>query len=166
MLGSTGVNGPRDGRAWVGHRDRARHDGKLQLAPRSGAIKRRPASHRRRSARSCWSVSSGPRARPRSRLCPGRRCAGPALGEYRWAERKRKRRHICDRAARRCARESDIRPEDADLAVLFTERWLDWFFRGFRYGRRLPSLTRDQGPLGLSTFQTSAAYKNITLKKL
>jgi tetratricopeptide (TPR) repeat protein len=45
---------------------------------------------------------------------------------------------------------SRVRPGDAELAVLFVERWLDWFFRSFRYGHQLPSLTRDGEPLGLS----------------
>lgn len=40
-----------------------------------------------------------------------------------------------------------VRLEEADLAVLFLERWLDWYFCRFRHGRRLPSLTRDGGPL-------------------
>jgi tetratricopeptide (TPR) repeat protein len=43
-----------------------------------------------------------------------------------------------------------VRPDDAELAVLFAERWLEWFFRAFRYGLCLPSLTRDEQPLGLS----------------
>jgi tetratricopeptide (TPR) repeat protein len=45
---------------------------------------------------------------------------------------------------------SRVRPGDAELAVLFVERWLDWYFRTFRYGHQLPSLTRDGEPLGLS----------------
>jgi tetratricopeptide (TPR) repeat protein len=44
---------------------------------------------------------------------------------------------------------SRVQPGDAELAVLFVERWLDWFFRTFRYGHQLPSLTRDGEPLGL-----------------
>ena len=44
-----------------------------------------------------------------------------------------------------------VHPEDAELAALLTERWLEWFFRRFRYGPRLPDLTRDGGPLLLST---------------
>jgi tetratricopeptide (TPR) repeat protein len=43
-----------------------------------------------------------------------------------------------------------ILPEDAELGVHFLERWLEWFFHGFRYGQRLPALTRDAAPLGLS----------------
>jgi hypothetical protein len=43
----------------------------------------------------------------------------------------------------------NVRPGDAELAVLFAERWLEWFFRTFPYGHRLPSLTRDGQPLGL-----------------
>jgi tetratricopeptide (TPR) repeat protein len=40
--------------------------------------------------------------------------------------------------------------EDAELAALFLERWLEWFFRGFRYGNRLTSLTVDGISLDLS----------------
>lgn len=43
-----------------------------------------------------------------------------------------------------------VGPGDADLAVLFVERWLEWFFRGFRYGLRLPNLTSDGQPVELS----------------
>jgi tetratricopeptide (TPR) repeat protein len=43
-----------------------------------------------------------------------------------------------------------VQPEDAHWSVLLVERWLDWFFRQFRYGRRLPSLTKDQGPFVLN----------------
>ncbi|HJT75800.1 MAG TPA: tetratricopeptide repeat-containing protein [Gemmataceae bacterium] len=42
-----------------------------------------------------------------------------------------------------------VGPEDADLAVLFAERWLEWFFRLFSHGHRLPRLTCDGQPLGL-----------------
>ncbi len=42
-----------------------------------------------------------------------------------------------------------VGPEDADLAVLFAERWLEWFFRRFSHGQGLPSLTSDGQPLGL-----------------
>ncbi len=38
---------------------------------------------------------------------------------------------------------------DVELAVIFVERWLNWFFRGFRYGPRLAELTVDGVPLGL-----------------
>lgn len=34
-------------------------------------------------------------------------------------------------------------PQDADLAAIFAERWIDWFFRHFRLGLRLPSITLD-----------------------
>jgi tetratricopeptide (TPR) repeat protein len=42
-----------------------------------------------------------------------------------------------------------VGPEDAALAVLFAERWLEWFFRRFSHGHGLPCLTCDGQPLGL-----------------
>jgi tetratricopeptide (TPR) repeat protein len=39
--------------------------------------------------------------------------------------------------------------DDMELSVLLAERWLDWFFRTFRYGLQLSRLTRDEAPLGL-----------------
>jgi tetratricopeptide (TPR) repeat protein len=41
---------------------------------------------------------------------------------------------------------SRVGPRDADLAVLFMERWLEWFFCWFRYGPRLDRLTPDGQP--------------------
>jgi tetratricopeptide (TPR) repeat protein len=46
-----------------------------------------------------------------------------------------------------------ITAHDADMALLFTERWLEWFFRHFRLGRCLPSLTGDGQPIGLCPHQ-------------
>jgi hypothetical protein len=43
-----------------------------------------------------------------------------------------------------------VQPEDMEVGILLVERWLEWFFRAFRYGHRLSSLTRDGQPLGLS----------------
>src|SRR5262249_17952055 len=40
--------------------------------------------------------------------------------------------------------------DDAELALLFLERWLEWFFRTFPYGKQLPTLTRGSEPLRLS----------------
>ncbi|MGD1278310.1 MAG: tetratricopeptide repeat protein [Tepidisphaeraceae bacterium] len=37
--------------------------------------------------------------------------------------------------------------QDADLAALFAERWIDWFFCHFRFGPKLTGLTSDGGPL-------------------
>jgi hypothetical protein len=37
--------------------------------------------------------------------------------------------------------------DDAELAALFVERWLHWFFVDFRFGPRLPRLTHDSKPL-------------------
>jgi tetratricopeptide (TPR) repeat protein len=34
-------------------------------------------------------------------------------------------------------------PEDADLAALFAERWIDWYFCQFRFGPRLRAVTSD-----------------------
>jgi tetratricopeptide (TPR) repeat protein len=42
-----------------------------------------------------------------------------------------------------------IESEDVQLALLFIERWLEWFFCSFRQGRRLATLTRDGGQVGL-----------------
>lgn len=42
-----------------------------------------------------------------------------------------------------------IRPEEAEIALLFLERFLEWFFCQYRYGYRLPSLTVDGRRLGL-----------------
>jgi hypothetical protein len=38
-------------------------------------------------------------------------------------------------------------PADADLAALFAERWIEWFFCQFRLGARLPAITVDSNPL-------------------
>ena len=38
-------------------------------------------------------------------------------------------------------------PADADLAALFAERWIEWFFCQFRLGPKLPSICRDSNPL-------------------
>ena len=38
-------------------------------------------------------------------------------------------------------------PADADLAALFAERWIVWFFCQFRLGSRLPAITSDSSPL-------------------
>jgi hypothetical protein len=43
-----------------------------------------------------------------------------------------------------------ISREEADLAVQFAERWLEWYFCRFSHGLRLTSLTQNQAPLGLS----------------
>jgi tetratricopeptide (TPR) repeat protein len=43
-----------------------------------------------------------------------------------------------------------VQDDDAELASLFAEHCLMWFFCRFPYGRRLSSLTRDGGPLGLT----------------
>lgn len=43
-----------------------------------------------------------------------------------------------------------ITRDDAELAAAFLERVLDWFFCRFAYGKRLPALTRNHQPLGLS----------------
>jgi tetratricopeptide (TPR) repeat protein len=48
-----------------------------------------------------------------------------------------------------------VAAEDVELGVLFLERWLDWFFRGFRYGLRLEALTLDAMPLSLSAHAES-----------
>jgi tetratricopeptide (TPR) repeat protein len=40
-----------------------------------------------------------------------------------------------------------VSSEDAQLAMIFAERWLDWFFCSFPLGDRLPSLTLDGAPL-------------------
>jgi hypothetical protein len=42
-----------------------------------------------------------------------------------------------------------VTDQDADIALLFTERWLEWFFGHFPFGCRVPSLTGDGQPLGL-----------------
>jgi hypothetical protein len=34
-------------------------------------------------------------------------------------------------------------PADADLAALFAERWIEWFFCQFRLGAKLPAITTD-----------------------
>jgi tetratricopeptide (TPR) repeat protein len=41
-------------------------------------------------------------------------------------------------------------PEEEELALLFAERWLEWFFRHYPFGPRLESVTTDRGPLGLA----------------
>jgi hypothetical protein len=38
-------------------------------------------------------------------------------------------------------------PADADLAALFAERWIEWFFCQFRLGAKLPGITIDCAPL-------------------
>ena len=43
-----------------------------------------------------------------------------------------------------------IGPDDAELAAVFLERWLEWFFCSFRFGPRLASSTCDQAPLALA----------------
>ncbi len=40
-----------------------------------------------------------------------------------------------------------IQESDVDLAMVFLERWLTWFFCRFRYRPLLPGLTGDGGPL-------------------
>jgi tetratricopeptide (TPR) repeat protein len=50
--------------------------------------------------------------------------------------------------------EGRVDPTQARLAVLFTERWLEWFFCQFSHGCRLPGLTRDGQPLGLGSGKT------------
>ena len=42
-----------------------------------------------------------------------------------------------------------VEPEDAELASVFLERWLVWFFCQFRYGLRLPGITLGQESLEL-----------------
>jgi hypothetical protein len=64
----------------------------------------------------------------------------PATTLY-WANALRRMgndvRHILRKAA----------PQDADLAALFAERWVEWFFCYFSYGAKLPSLTVDESPI-------------------
>ena len=43
-----------------------------------------------------------------------------------------------------------LHPREPELALLFTERWLQWFFQDYRHGLKLRCLTCDGGPLGLS----------------
>jgi len=38
-----------------------------------------------------------------------------------------------------------VEPEDAELAAVFLERWLVWFFCQFRFGTRLPGITHEGG---------------------
>ncbi|MGA3067378.1 MAG: tetratricopeptide repeat-containing protein [Tepidisphaeraceae bacterium] len=42
-------------------------------------------------------------------------------------------------------------PADADLAALFAERWIEWFFCHFRLGLKLPAISRDSSPLLAAT---------------
>jgi tetratricopeptide (TPR) repeat protein len=39
-----------------------------------------------------------------------------------------------------------VGPEDGALSLLFAEHWIDWFFREFSHGYRLPSVTGDREP--------------------
>jgi tetratricopeptide (TPR) repeat protein len=43
-----------------------------------------------------------------------------------------------------------LHPKEPELALLFTERWLQWFFQEYRHGMKLKCLTCDGQPLGLS----------------
>lgn len=43
-----------------------------------------------------------------------------------------------------------LHPNEPELALLFTERWLQWFFQEYRHGMKLKCLTCDGQPLGLS----------------
>jgi tetratricopeptide (TPR) repeat protein len=43
-----------------------------------------------------------------------------------------------------------VGPSDVALSLLFVEGWVEWFFCRFSHGYRLPSLTRENGPLRLS----------------
>jgi len=43
-----------------------------------------------------------------------------------------------------------VGPNEVALSLLFTEGWVEWFFCRFSHGYRLPSLTREDGPLRLS----------------
>jgi tetratricopeptide (TPR) repeat protein len=44
-----------------------------------------------------------------------------------------------------------LNPKEPELALLFTERWLQWFFQDYRHGMKLECLTSDGQPLGLSS---------------
>jgi hypothetical protein len=44
-----------------------------------------------------------------------------------------------------------VNPPDAELALLYTERWLEWFFCAFPLGPRMASMLRDGSPLLLAS---------------
>jgi len=56
---------------------------------------------------------------------------------------------------------SRVETEDAELGGLFLERWLEWFFGGFRYGHRLTALTVDGIPFGLSNDANSRELMHL-----
>jgi tetratricopeptide (TPR) repeat protein len=61
-----------------------------------------------------------------------------------WAHALRRSGNIVRHIHRR------LHPNEPELALLFTERWLQWFFQDYRHGMKLKCLTCDSQPLGLS----------------